>query len=132
MWVIKTCAGGALPPGALLGMLAAVAIVSLNIYATTIENIEEYATLTALGASRGFTQRIVVAQALISGVAGSAIGLAAIFPAVKLVRLHIAWIYTPWWLAAGMIGVGLVMCALASVISVKKAVSVEPARVFRA
>lgn len=131
-WVIKTGAGGALLTGALLGFLVGLAIVSQNIYATTMENIEEYATLKALGASRGYMQRIVVMQALISGIVGSAIGLAAIFPAVELVKLHIAWIYTPWWLAAGMIGVGLVMCALASVISVKKAVSVEPARVFRA
>ncbi len=115
-WVIKTGAGGALLTGAVLGFLVGLAIVSQNIYATTMENIEEYATLKALGASRGYTRRIVVMQALISGIAGSAIGLAAIFPAVKLVKKQIAWVYTPWWLAAGMIGVGLVMCALASVI----------------
>jgi len=118
--------------GAFLGFLVGLAIVSQNIYATTMENIEEYATLKALGASRGYTQRIVIAQALISGIVGSVIGLAAIFPAVRLVKEHIAWVSTPWWLAMGMIGVGLLMCALASVISVRKAVSVEPARVFRA
>src|SRR5262249_7069034 len=108
------------------------AIVSQNIYATTMENIEEYATLKALGASRGYLLRIVILQALISGAAGSVLGLAAIFPAVKLVKTHIAWVYTSWRLAAGMIVVGLVMCGLASVISIRKAVSVEPARVFRA
>jgi putative ABC transport system permease protein len=118
--------------GALLGFLVGLAIVSQNIYATTMENLEEYATLKALGAARGYVQRVVIAQALISGVAGSMIGLAAIFPAVKLVKTHIAWVYTPWWLAVGMIGLGLVMCVLASVISIRKAVAVEPARVFRA
>lgn len=131
-WVIKTGAGGALLTGAFLGFLVGLAIVSQNIYATTMENIEEYATLKAMGASRGYLRRVVILQALISGIAGSALGLAAIFPAIRLVKAHIAWVYTPWWLAAGMIGVGLVMCGLASVISIRKAVSVEPARVFRA
>lgn len=131
-WVIKTGAGGALLTGALLGFLVGLAIVSQNIYATTMENLEEYATLKALGAARGYVQRVVITQALISGVAGSMIGLAAIFPAVKLVKTHIAWVSTPWWLAVGMIGLGLLMCVLASVISIRKAVSVEPARVFRA
>jgi putative ABC transport system permease protein len=131
-WVIKTGAGGALLTGAFLGFLVGLAIVSQNIYATTMENIEEYATLKAMGASRGYLRRIVILQAFISGVVGSVLGLAAIFPAVRLVRTHIAWVYTPLWLAAGMIGVGLAMCGLASVISIRKAVSVEPARVFRA
>jgi ABC-type lipoprotein release transport system permease subunit len=31
-----------------------------------------------------------------------------------------------------MIGMGLVMCSLASIISIRKALAVEPAKVFRA
>lgn len=131
-WVIKTGAGGALLTGAFLGFLVGLAIVSQNIYATTLENLEEYATLKALGASRGYVQRVVIAQALISGVAGSIIGLAAIFPAVKLVKTQIAWVYTPWWLPLAIIAVSALMCALASVVSVRKALGVEPGRVFRA
>ena len=38
----------------------------------------------------------------------------------------------PWWLPVGMICVGLVMCVLASVASIRKALAVEPGRVFRA
>jgi putative ABC transport system permease protein len=131
-WVIKTGAGGALLTGAFLGFLVGLAIVSQNIYATTLENLEEYATLKALGASRGYVQRVVIAQALISGVVGSLIGLAAIFPAVKLVKTQIAWVYTPWWLPLAIIVVSALMCGLASVVSVRKALSVEPGRVFRA
>jgi putative ABC transport system permease protein len=131
-WVIKTGAGGALLTGAFLGFLVGLAIVSQNIYATTLENLEEYATLKALGASRGYVQRVVIAQALISGVAGSIIGLAAIFPAVKLVKTQIAWVYTPWWLPLMIIAVSALMCGLASVVSVRKALGVEPGRVFRA
>ncbi|HUK90165.1 MAG TPA: ABC transporter permease [Blastocatellia bacterium] len=131
-WILKTGAGGALLTAALLGFLVGLVVVSQNIYATTMENIEEFATLKAIGASRRYIQRIVLSQGLFSGVVGSSLGLAATFPLVNAVRGGIPWVYTPWWLPVGMIGVGLAMCALASVISVRKAVTVDPGKVFRA
>jgi ABC-type lipoprotein release transport system permease subunit len=45
---------------------------------------------------------------------------------------HIPWIYTPWWLPFGVFVPALLMCGLASIVSVKAAISVEPAKVFRA
>jgi len=131
-WIGKTGAGGALLTAAILGFLVGLVIVSQNIYATTMEHIEEFATLKAIGASRGFIQRVVLSQALSSGIAGSILGLVATYPAINAVRGSIPWIFTPWWLPLGMIGVGLLMCAAASLISVRKAVRVEPGRVFRA
>jgi putative ABC transport system permease protein len=131
-WIAKTGAGGALLTAAVLGFLVGLVVVSQNIYATTMEHIEEFATLKAIGASRGFIQRVVLCQALSSGIAGSILGLAATYPAINAVRGSIPWIFTPWWLPLGMTGVGLLMCAGASLISVRKAVRVEPGRVFRA
>jgi putative ABC transport system permease protein len=131
-WILKTGAGGALLTAALLGFLVGLVVVSQNIYATTMENIEEFATLKAIGASRSYVQRVVLSQGLFSGVVGSSLGLAATFPLVNAVRGTIPWVYTPWWLPVGMIGVGLAMCALASLISVRKAVTVDPGKVFRA
>jgi putative ABC transport system permease protein len=131
-WVIKTGAGGALLTSAFLGFLVGLVIVSQNIYATTMENIEEFATLKAIGASRAYIRRVVLIQALVSGLVGSLLGLTAVYPASQGIRGMIAWIYTPWWLPVAMIGMGLVMCALASIISIRKALSVEPAKVFRA
>lgn len=131
-WVMRTGAGGALLTAAFLGFLVGLVVVTQNIYATTMENLEEFATLKAMGASRGYLRRVVLIQALASGVAGSLIGLAAVYPASQAVRGMIAWIYTPWWLPVAMIGLGLLMCGLASIVSIRKALSVEPARVFRA
>ena len=48
-------------------------VVSQNMYAVTMEKLEEFATLTALGASAWYVRRIVLEQALISGLAGSLI-----------------------------------------------------------
>jgi putative ABC transport system permease protein len=131
-WVQKTGAGGAILLAALLGFLVGLVIVSQNIYATTMENIEEFATLKAIGARRWYIQKVVLTQALACGGVGSVIGLAALLPLLGPIRRAISWIYTPWWLPVWMIGLGLVMCVLASIASIRKALDVEPGRVFRA
>jgi putative ABC transport system permease protein len=131
-WVLKTGAGGAILTAAFLGFLVGLVVVSQNMYATTVDNIEEYATLKAMGATKRYIQSVVITQALVSGIIGSLIGLVATYPATQAAQGSIAWIYTPWWLPVVTIGMGLLMCGIASLVSIRKAVSVEPARVFRA
>jgi ABC-type lipoprotein release transport system permease subunit len=57
--------------------------------------------------------------------------LAATIPIVAFARHAVAWIYTPWWLAPIVLIPSMLMCVLASIMSIRTAVSVEPARVFR-
>jgi putative ABC transport system permease protein len=131
-WVLQTGAGGGILIAAVLGFLVGLVIVSQTIYATTMENIEEFATLKALGAGRWFVSRVVVTQALLCGVVGCAIGLVATGPFVTLMRKPIPWVITPWWLLALMIPPSICMCGLASVASIRTALGTDPARVFRA
>jgi putative ABC transport system permease protein len=131
-WVLQTGAGGGILVAALLGFIIGTVIVSQQIYATTMENIDEFATLKAMGASRWFIVRVLVAQATICGVVGCAVGVAAALPLVERAQQFIAWIYTPWWLPAAMVPPSLLMCALAAIVSVRAALSVDPGRVFRA
>lgn len=131
-WIVQTGAGSALMTAALLGFIVGLVIVSQTIYATTMENLEEFATLKALGASRRYIQGVVLTQALISGLLGSTIGTAITIPMVEIIRGSVAWVRMPWWLPLVITCASLLMCAMASVVSVRKAVAVEPARVFRA
>ena len=85
-WIIQTGAGGALLTAALLGFIVGTVIVSQTIYATTMENIEEFATQKAIAASRWYVQRMVLAQALTSGIVGAAFGVALTFPAINIAR----------------------------------------------
>src|SRR5436190_602638 len=117
---------------AVLGVLIGLVVVSQTVYANTMENIEEYATLRALGASQAFVARIVLAQALICGVVGSILGLLVVVPCISYAKSLISWIYTPWWLLLVMVIPSLAMCSLASIASVRSALTVEPGRVFRA
>jgi putative ABC transport system permease protein len=131
-WISQTGAGGAIFMGAALGFLIGLAIVSQAIYANTMENIEEYSTLKALGASRGFVLRLVFTQAMIYGACGYVIGLIATVPLTQMARTAVPWVHTPLWLPVLMFPATLAMCAIASLLSVKKALSADPAKVFRA
>jgi putative ABC transport system permease protein len=131
-WISQTGAGGGIMAAAILGFLVGMVIVSQTIYATTMENLEEFATLKALGASRWYVIKIVLTQALICGVIGCGLGVAATFPLVEQARKAIPWIQTPWWLPAGMMGPSLLMCCGAAIASIRAALTVEPGRVFRA
>jgi putative ABC transport system permease protein len=131
-WITQTGAGGAILMAALLGFLVGLAIVSQSIYATTMENIEEFATLKALGASHGFIIRTIVLQSLICGIAGYVLGVLVTIPVVRAAAASIPWVSLPTWLPALVSLPTLLMCVLASVLSIRTALSVEPARVFRA
>jgi putative ABC transport system permease protein len=131
-WTSQTGAGGAILAAAVLGFFVGLTIVSQAIYSTTMEHIEEFATLKAMGATPGYIVRVIVSQAMLSGLAGYLVGLLITNPAIRAATPHIPWISTPWWLPAGVLIPALLMCALASVVSVKAAITVEPAKVFRA
>ena len=131
-WVVQTGAGGALSLSALLGFLIGLAIISQTTYATTMENIEEYATLKAMGASRGFVRGVVLLQSLCCGACGALLGFIAVDPAASLARSIVTWVLVPRWTFGAVSATTLLMCALASVMSVRAATRVEPGRVFRA
>lgn len=131
-WITQTGAGGAILTAAVLGFFIGLAIVSQAIYATTMENIEEFATLKAIGASHGFIMRVIVAQAGMCGIVGYILGVLMTAPIVRAASSGIPWVYTPWWLPLGALAPALAMCILASIVSVRAALAVEPAKVFRA
>jgi putative ABC transport system permease protein len=131
-WIIKTGAGSAILTAAILGFLIGLVVVSQTIYANTMENIDEYATLKALGASRAFVARIPIIESLICGAAGSILGLLIVIPAMQYAKSLIPWIHTPWWLPIITIALSLLMCSLAAVASIRTSLKIDPGRVFRA
>jgi putative ABC transport system permease protein len=131
-WLSQTGAGNTIVLSALLGFLIGAVVVSQTIYATTMENLEEFATLKALGATNGFVVRIVLMQASVCGIAGSAAGLALALPLLSLARQGISWLHTPAWLPLLTLLLSLLMCSIAAFSAARSALRVEPGRVFRA
>ncbi len=130
-WMFTTGAGMAVLLAAVLGLVVGVVIVAQTIYATTMDRIREYGTLKAMGASNGFVTRVILTQAGLSGTVGYALGMAVSLVPVTLSEYGQAAIRLPWPLAAFMLVLTLAMCAAASLTSIRKALSVDPATVFR-
>jgi putative ABC transport system permease protein len=131
-WTSQTGAGSAILGAALLGFLIGVAVVSQAIYATTMEHIEEFATLKALGAKAGFIIRVIVLQSLASGITGYFLGVLIAGPVIRGAKSAIPWLVEQPWLPAAILPMTLAICVLASLLSVRAALGIEPARVFRA
>ena len=72
-WLFGTGAGAALFAGALLAMVVGSVVVAQTLYASTKEHLYEFATLRAIGSSGTYLHTVIVAQALLSAVAGFAI-----------------------------------------------------------
>lgn len=117
----------------LLGVVVGLAISTAVFYQFTIENSRYYAVLKAMGTSNFRLVRMVLVQALWVGLVGFGIGIGgtAIFalgsrkPGTELAA------FFPWWLFVGSF-IGMLMCVgLASFLSLRSVIRLEPAVVFK-
>jgi putative ABC transport system permease protein len=130
-WMFTTGAGVAVLLAALLGLVVGVVVVAQTIYATTVDHIREYGTLKAMGATNRYLYTVIVQQAAISGAIGYALGMVVSAFVVRGSEQGGAAILLPAWMAAGMLGLTLLMCTGAAIVSIKKVTRLDPAMVFK-
>ncbi|MGB8144692.1 MAG: ABC transporter permease [Chromatiaceae bacterium] len=130
-WMFTTGAGASVLVSALLGLLVGSVIVAQVLYATTVDHLTEFGTLSAMGAPRDFIYKIIFGQAAISATLGHVPGIALALLLAEASALSAAVVLVPWELAIGLYGVTLAMCMLASLISIRKAMGIDPAMVFQ-
>lgn len=130
-WMFTTGAGSAVLVSAGLGLFIGMVIVAQVLYATTIDHLAEFATLRAMGAPRSFVLRIIGWQATIAAVGGHVIGITLAMLIAKGSENGTALITVTPTMAVGLFLVTYLMCGLAALVSVKKALSIDPAMVFQ-
>jgi len=131
-WMFTTGAGVAVLLAALLGLVVGVVVVAQTIYATTMDHLREYGTLKAIGATNGYLHWVIIQQAVISGILGYVFAMGVSWFIVRESARGGAAILLPWPLAIGMLGVTVVMCSGAALISINKVTRLDPATVFSA
>jgi putative ABC transport system permease protein len=130
-WIIRTGAGVTTLIGAFLGLLVGMVVVAQTIYAATVDHIREFGTLKAMGAGNAYVYRVILQQAMLSGAFGFVIALAAgAFISIRSQSGNTA-ILLPRELAVATFVLSLLMCAGASILSIRKATTIDPALVFR-
>lgn len=130
-WMFTTGAGMAIVLAAALAFIVGIVVVAQVLYATTIDHLAEFGTLRAIGAPNRFILRIILAQAAIAAILGHAVGAGVALGLARLSEHSPALLSIPHWLAGGLFLVTLGMCVLASVVSVRKALRIDPAMVFQ-
>jgi putative ABC transport system permease protein len=116
---------------AMLGFLVGTAIAGQTFYNFTLENLKQFGALKAMGATNGRIIQMILLQALIVGLLGYGIGvgLASLFGVLSKDG-ELAF-FTPWQLLPITGGAVVLICVLASLLSVRKVMVLEPAVVFR-
>lgn len=116
----------------LLGFFVGLAIAAQTFYTFTHENLRHFAALKAMGAGDGKLVTMVLFQAVVSGLMGYGIGVgvATLFGRSAPRGGPLAW-HTPPELLYGAFGLMLVLVSIASVISLRKVLTLEPGIVFK-
>lgn len=130
-WMFTTGAGVSVLLSALLGLIVGVVIVAQVLYATTMDHLPEFGTLRAMGAPQSFVYKVILGQAVISALLGYLPGLGLALLAARGAASGAASILIPPALAAALFVVTLLMCITASVVSIRKAMHIDPAMVFQ-
>jgi putative ABC transport system permease protein len=115
-----------------LGFLVGTAIAGQTFYLFTVENIRQFGALKAMGTSNWTILWMVLSQALQVGIVGYGVGvgLAALFGVATKGFGRLSF-FMPWQVLALTAAAVLVIVLLASLLSIRKVLVVDPAIVFR-
>lgn len=116
-----------------LGFIVGTAIAGQTFYLFTLENLKQFGALKAMGVTDGRLTAMVLLQATIVGLIGYGIGIgmtAAFFESTRNVTA-LAGFFLPWQVAVGAAAAVALIIVLASFLSLRKVLLLEPAIVFR-
>jgi len=117
----------------LLAFLVGCAIAGQTFYLFTVENLKQFGTLKAMGMS----DRRVVAMILIQGLVvggigyGVGVGLATVYGIFALRAMPLLAFFLPWQVLALSAAAMIVIVLLASLLSIRRVLVLEPAVVFQ-
>jgi putative ABC transport system permease protein len=127
----RTAIGITFGTSALFGLIIGFVIVSLSMFSAVLDNVREFGTLKAIGATTRDLARLLVVQAITYAIIGSVLGLSLVtFVAGKIRSPQLA-VFLPAELLVGTTVVMILMCVLASSLALLRLRKVEPGMVFR-
>jgi len=116
-----------------LGFLIGVAIAGQTFYLFTVENLRQFGALKAMGVNNRRIVGMILLQALVVGAIGYSIGIgltAAFFESTSHLT-HLAGLHLFWEVMAGSGAAVVLIVVLASLLSIRRVLVLEPAVVFR-
>jgi putative ABC transport system permease protein len=115
-----------------LGFIVGIAVAGQTFYTFTLENLNQFGSLKAMGVSNVRIVGMVLGQAFAVGLLGfcTGAGLAALF-GEYVPRISRLAFFMPWQVLAGTAGAVLLIVTASALVSIRKVLVLEPAVVFR-
>ncbi len=116
-----------------LGFIVGTAIAGQTFYLFTLENLKQFGALKAMGVTNKRILVMILLQAGVVGGLGYALGIGATSVFFELTKdiYHLRGFFLPWQVAVGTAGAVVVIMFLASVVSIRRVWTLEPAIVFK-
>ncbi|MDH4100781.1 MAG: ABC transporter permease [Nitrospirota bacterium] len=130
-WTIETGVGFSFMLTIAVSFLIGMLIVGQTIYNSTMEHIKEFGTLKALGATNFDIYKIIFSQALINALVGYLASLIITMLSVKLYSITDMVLVVNWQVNLAVLGLTMIMCSSAALVSVRKIKKIDPAILFR-
>ncbi len=129
--LLKTAIGVTFGTSTIFGLIVGFAIVSLSMFSSVLDNIREFGTLKAVGATNLDLAMLLFAQAVMFGSMGSIVGLALVSQLARGVRSAKLAMNLPPVMTIGTAVLMICLCVFASSLALLRLRKVEPAMVFR-
>lgn len=130
-WLTRTGLGMSFGAATALGLIVGLIVVAQTLYAAVLDRIHEYATLKAIGASETQIKAIVLCQALLLALMGSAVGLVAVGIVQAACATPRAPISIPWSVSLSSCVLVTAICLVASLAPYFRLRRVDPALVLQ-
>ncbi|WP_020468639.1 ABC transporter permease [Zavarzinella formosa] len=116
-----------------LGFVVGIAIAGQTFYLFTIENLKQFGALKAMGTSNLRIVGMILVQALVVGLIGYGLGVGgtALFFTLTQGAIPLKGFHMLWQVMAGTAAAVSIIVVLASLLSIRKVLVLEPAVVFR-
>ncbi|MGF1459526.1 MAG: ABC transporter permease DevC [Leptolyngbyaceae cyanobacterium] len=130
-WLQNTAIGFIFTLGVIVSFIVGTVIVYQILYTDIRDHLKEYATLKAMGYSGRYLFGVVLQEALILAIAGYVPGFVVALGLYRLTRgaTNLPMVMTPFRLGLVLV-LTVIMCSLSGLISVRRAVTADPAEVF--
>jgi len=129
--VSATSMGTTFATSVFFGLLVGFVIVALTMFSGVLDNLREFGTLKAIGATTGDLARILLVQAVVYALVGSALGLTLVGNIARAMKSPQLAMVLPSALIAVTPALMLLICVVASTLGLLRLRKLEPAIVFR-
>ncbi len=127
----KTPIGVVLGSSTVIGLLVGFVMVALTMFSAVLDNLREFGTLKALGATTLDLVALLWVQAIVYGVIGAVVGSVLVGQVATATRSAQIAMQLPPLLLVATACIAVLMCIVASSVAVLRVRSIEPAMVFR-